>query len=560
MRRRLFFSTAIILSVLLMCFFSIFAYSTYANNLRFAESTVIDTTQIFADLYDEKTDLSTFVHAGNSIRVTVISSDGTVLADSRPLDIDAIGNHLDRPEIQAAANDSPAPFVRHSESLGIDLIYYAQKVDSGTESVFIRAAVHVEGFSTYLFQFLPLLILLLIVIIVLSYYFASGTINRFTKPFEMVEQRLRQVSEGDFTSGPMTSSYDEIDQITLKIDDLAQILQETINNLHDEKYKIEYILNNICDGLFVIDEEKCITLINPAALDTFDVTSEIQDKDINYLSSDRALIEAIESCVDSEKNSTFELGLNGRFYSAAIRRLPDAEVAMVVLTDITESRESAKQREEFFANASHELKTPLTAVRGFTELAALNNKDEGITKYISGITRETDRMLTLIGDMLELSELENIQEINPTSVSLALMSTEVQNVLAAAIEEKSVDFTVTGDAYVTAEPVHVYELIKNLAENAVRYNDENGSVSLTIQSTSHSTTLVVADTGIGISPEEQTRVFERFYRTEKSRSQQGGGTGLGLSIVKHICAIYNWDLSLQSKPGVGTEITITFKA
>jgi two-component system phosphate regulon sensor histidine kinase PhoR len=231
---------------------------------------------------------------------------------------------------------------------------------------------------------------------------------------------------------------------------------------------------------------------------------------------------------------------------------------MVVMSDVTENRENAKRREEFFANASHELKTPLTAIKGFNELAAINNKDEGINKYIGSITRETDRMLSLIGDMLKLSELENTQDINPAPVSIAKVVNEVRETLSTSITEKEINVELVGDGTVEAEPGHVYELVKNLLENAVRYNNQGGRISVTIENNKRNVWLFVFDDGIGISPEEQTRIFERFYRVEKSRSQRSGGTGLGLSIVKHICALYGWKLSLKSKLGVGTEITVVF--
>jgi two-component system phosphate regulon sensor histidine kinase PhoR len=222
-------------------------------------------------------------------------------------------------------------------------------------------------------------------------------------------------------------------------------------------------------------------------------------------------------------------------------------------------RENAKRREEFFANASHELKTPLTAIKGFGELTAISNKNEKIKKYIDGISRETDRMLSLIGDMLKLSELENTKATSPVLISLAKVIGEVREVLSAAISEKSINFELSGEAAIIAEPKHIYELTKNLVENAVRYNNPNGSVTVKIEKDGKNAKLTVSDNGIGISPPEQTRIFERFYRVEKSRSQRGGGTGLGLSIVKHICDLYSWKLSLKSKLGIGTEISVAFE-
>jgi two-component system phosphate regulon sensor histidine kinase PhoR len=267
---------------------------------------------------------------------------------------------------------------------------------------------------------------------------------------------------------------------------------------------------------------------------------------------------AIKGCVNDLKSILFEWSYKGKIFFAAVKRLPQTDLTMVVLSDVTENRENQKRREEFFANASHELKTPLTAIKGFNELTAINNKDDSISKYIDSITRETDRMLTLIGDMLKLSELESAEEINPVPVSLAKIIDEVKGSLSGAFTEKHISFKSVGNGTVQADPAHVYELVKNLIENAVRYNEHGGSVSVSIESGRKTMHLVVSDDGIGIPPEEQTRIFERFYRVEKSRSQRNGGTGLGLSIVKHICALYGWNLTLKSKIGVGTDVGIAF--
>jgi len=223
---------------------------------------------------------------------------------------------------------------------------------------------------------------------------------------------------------------------------------------------------------------------------------------------------------------------------------------------INENRINAKRREEFFANASHELKTPLTAIKGFTELTAINNKDENIRKYINSITRETERMMSLIGDMLALSELESTPKINPAKISLAAVVGEVRDTVSTGISEKNIAFSTTGDGVIMAEQGHIYELVKNLIENAVRYNVDGGKILVSIKSERKFIHLSVADTGIGIPAEEQERIFERFYRVEKSRSQQSGGTGLGLAIVKHICALYGWKLRVESKVGDGTEVTV----
>ena len=558
MKKRLFLYTTLIIFTGLLSFFAVSMYVTHNNNIRFAKDAVMEMAHICAGLYSDDTDISSFVKTGNDTRITVIAPDGTVLADGRPLDVSTLENHLTRHEIQAAANGSPTTYIRYSDSLGVDFIYYALKVDSGDSYVFIRTAIPIAQIDAYFYQSLPLLIVVLCLVALLSFILSRTMITRITKPFESIEIDLRSLSNGEYTPRQIVGSYEEIDKITQSIDDVAHVLQNSFNDLRDEKNKLDYILNNIGEGLFVVDDNKSIVLINTAALVIFNATADVAGKGLNYLAYDSILAGAVDDCVNHEKNALFEHTLSGRIFFIAVKRLPDTKLTMIALSDVTESRENAKRREVFFANASHELKTPLTAIKGFNELTVINNKDESIQKYINSITRETDRMLSLISDMLKLSELENTQTINPVSVSLAETVNEVREVLSASINEKSLKFETIGDATISAEPGHIYELVKNIIENAVRYNNQNGRVSVTIESNKQSTGLFVSDDGIGIPPEEQTRVFERFYRVEKSRSQRNGGTGLGLSIIKHICALYDWKLSLKSKLGVGTEVTVIF--
>lgn len=558
MKKRLFAYNILIILVGLVCFFAASVYITSVNNLNFAKDTVKEITQIYAGLYDERADIFSFVKNDGDIRITVISKNGAVLADNHPLDVAALENHLNRPEIKAADSDSPEAYIRYSNTLSVNLIYYALKVNSGDGYVFIRVAVPVAKIDAYLSESLPFLIFSLLIIIVFCLFLTRGTVNRIVKLFSFLSQNLRLLSAGEYKFTPVDGSYEEINEITREIDEVALILQNNFYELNNEKNKLKYILNNIADGILVADENKNIVLINSAALSIFNVTPDITHKNLNYVSYDKTLIGAVEDCVNFAKNALFELTLNGNIFLITVKRLPDAKLAIVVLSDVTENRESAKRREEFFANASHELKTPLTAIKGFNELTALNNKDESIRKYIDSITRETDRMLSLICDMLKLSELENTQDITPASVSLAKVVNEAYEAVSIVVSEKSIIYEIDGDGTVTAKPEHIYELIKNLIENAVRYSNQGGKVSVKIENNKKAVLLIISDNGIGISPDEQTRIFERFYRVERSRSGRSGGTGLGLSIVKHICALYDWKLSLKSKLGVGTEITVIF--
>lgn len=567
MRRRLIIYTTLISCAGLLCFFAVSVYNTYTNNLRHAENTIVETTQICANLYKTNTDPSEFVRTGNDTRITIIASNGSVIADSSPLDFDRLESHLDRPEIQAAANDLPAVYSRYSETLGTNYLYYAMKVgidsdDSGSY-VFVRTSIPIDKLDTYLSQSLPVLILLFIVVALLCFILTRGVVNRISKPLETIKEKLNLLSEGRFTHIPMSGQYsefEEIDAIVCEIDDVAQVLQTNIEALQEEKNKAEYILNNISDAIIAVNSISDIVLVNNAAQNVLGITPEVIGKNINYLTGNKELLDAINDCVNQGNNALSEIFMTGRTYILTVKQLENTTLTMVILSDITASRESAKLREEFFENASHELKTPLTAIRGFNELCTLNNTDPKLAKYIEGIERETGRMLTLIGDMLRLSELSHSEQLNPVSVSLYDIASEIGEMLSVSIKEKELKFEIAGDGIdvhncaVSAEPEHIFELMKNLIENAVRYNNQNGSITVTLGQGS----LKVSDTGIGIALEAQTRLFERFYRVEKSRSIQSGGTGLGLSIVKHICNLYGWNLTLKSRPAIGTDVTVLF--
>jgi two-component system phosphate regulon sensor histidine kinase PhoR len=564
MKKQLFLYMIIIIFAGLFGFFAVSVYAAHSANVNFAKDTVMETAGVYANLYTGETNINSFVQTGTDTRVTVIAPNGRVFADSRPLAVGALENHLSRPEIQAAANGTPAAFIRYSNTLGVDLMYYAIKKEMGDSYVFIRTAIPIAKINTYLYTSLPAFVFTLFIVALICFVFTRKMISRVTRPLESIEKKLRSLSNGvywhsDCTSDTAAGSYDEINEITQGINEVAVVLWNSFSALGNEKNMRDYILNNISDGLFLVDENKSIVLVNASAITIFNAKTSVSGNNLNYLSYDKALTAAVDDSVKSGKSALFEMTLDGQIYLTAVKRLPETSLTMIALSDVTENRENAKRREEFFANASHELKTPLTAIRGFNELAGLHNKDENIRKYIESVARETDRMLLLAGDMLKLSELENTREIkNPEPISLAKTVTEVQSVLSTIINEKSIAFETEGDAVITAEPEHIYELVKNLAENAARYNNQNGKISIRIETVKGSARLIVTDNGIGIPAEEQTRIFERFYRVEKSRSQKNGGTGLGLSIVKHICVLYGWELSLQSKPGAGTEVTVIF--
>jgi len=352
MKKRLFVYTSLIILVGLLSFLAISIYTTHTNNVRFATDTVVETAHIITDLYSEDIDITKFNKVGNNIRVTVISPDGTVLADSHPIDMTLAESHLNRPEIQAAASGSPAAYTRYSESFGVDFIYYALKTDGGSSYVFIRTAMPVASINAYLSQSLPLLIIVFCLVLLFCSVFYQVMMNRITKPFESIELNLRLLACGDYKPRRITGSYVEVDQITGSIDDVADILINSINELSNEKDKLNYIVNSIGDGLFVIDENMNIVLINVAAINIFNADPDIIGRNMNYLTYDGAVTESVGACIRQGENIILEHMIGDRIYLITVKKLPIEELTMITLSDVTEVRENAKRCEEFFANAS----------------------------------------------------------------------------------------------------------------------------------------------------------------------------------------------------------------
>lgn len=556
MKKRLFIYNLIIIICIIVIFAAVSIAVIKHNVFSYAEDTVINYTNTYARLYKEVTDTSLLVKADSDVRISIISADGTLIADSLPINVGAVENHLSRPEIQAALIGSPEVCSRYSSSAGSSFIYYAVKVSDGDSHVFIRASIPLASSTGYIKTVTPLFIIILVIICIAYFIISNYIVNRLMRPLDDIKNSLNDLSNGNYSPNHLAGSYEETEQIIKEIDSINAKLSDNLRSLNSEKEKLQYVLQNMTDGMFALDKDNNIVLINNSALSAFNRSNEIIGKNLNYLTFDEGLLNHINESVSKGQSSIFEEQVDNKIYLCTIKALPGIGLTAVFMSDITESKRSRQIREEFFANASHELKTPLTAIKGFNDLTAINNKDENLNKYIEKIDRETNRMLSLISDMLRLSELENTRALSPSPVKLRDICIEVNELLADKIREENISVEISGDSTVNAEYKHMYELIKNLFENAVLYNRKNGSVNIRITDSDNYAILKVSDSGSGISPSDQSRIYERFYRADKSRSRKNGGTGLGLSIVKHICNLYSADITLRSKQGLGTDIIV----
>ena len=555
MKKKLIIYNIIVTVIVLLLMFGAGLIVTNGNYEDMTERKIKEITGIYAANYAE--DMS-FPASTRDVRVTVVDATGKVIADSMQADVSGMENHIDRQEIVAALADSPQVVIRKSDTLDKQMMYYAEKVVSGDSYVFIRVAVPIESIDSYALQSLvPMLVILIAVwaVSTVASVFLSGV---FLKPLKQVKDALKGIENGTYNKISPTTDDSDINSILSGINDLGERLRENIVAARDGKQKLDYVLNNVTDGIAVFDRSLNVMIANPRISEIFGVR-DAAGKHIEVLTVDEVFVSAIRECADNRTGAIFQFEAENRWYLCTVN-FTDSDLIIAVLCDITYTKNGEKMRLEFFANASHELKTPLTAVKGFNDLISMRSEDGTILEYSGKINKELDRVLNLIDDMLNLSKLENTSAAacQASEVSLGDVAREVRENLDMLAAEKKVKVNISGDAKVFAEREHIYELIKNLAENGIRYNNEGGEVKISLKDKKSSSELVVSDNGIGIDAAYQSRIFERFYRVDKSRSRATGGTGLGLAIVKHVCELYGAKLSLSSKLGAGTVVKVEF--
>jgi len=548
------FNIIIIAISLLLVFF--FGISVNKNTLSAeAGKNVVDIARIYAANYVSPE--QTVKGVPEDIRVSVIDAEGKVISDSENVDVDKLGNHSDREEIIAAFQGEPKVVTRYSQSLGKDLVYYALKVTTGDTFVFIRVSVAVESVNSYVVSNIVTMIFVLIVALTLSVIFSVIAANGLMKPLTEIRNNLASVRNGTYKEIVPSSGDQEINSMLVEINGISEKLQDSIFEARSDKEKLDYILSNISDGIVVLEKNGNISLINKNAARIFDA-SDFTGKNYLLLSRDRAFTEGVSSALEGRKDSVFEMKFTGEaYYSVSVRAL-ERGLTVIVLSDITAVRNSEKMRSEFFANASHELKTPLTAIKGFNDIVSMTATQPDIKELSGRIDKEVARIINLINDMLDLSMLESEKEPKKEEVELSDVVKDVQGSLEILAKERGVSVKVSGKGVVMMEREHAVELVKNLTENAIRYNEKGGHVEVDVSEDDKKVVLTVKDDGIGIEEEHLQRIFERFYRVNKSRSRETGGTGLGLSIVKHIAVLYGADVNISSTFGVGTTVTVTF--
>lgn len=523
-----------------------------------AEKRIIDVANIYAENY---TSFDKVVkNVPKDYRVTVVDKSGKVLSDSETADVSNMENHIDREEIVAALHGKSVAVTRRSDTTNKDMVYSAMKVNlSSDDYVFVRVSTPVDSVNLYATSTILPNFYVLIAAIIAAVILSIVLTKSLVKPMAEIKNSLIALNNGTFTPSTPSEKDPEINKMMSEINDIGEKLSDTITTVSEDNKKLDYILNNVSDGIVVITADGNIEIMNDNAKLVFDVKNDAISSNYTVLSANEKFISAVSDAVNERINKVFEFTTAAHdVYLTSIRCL-DGGMTIIVLSDITAVKQGEEIRSKFFANASHELKTPLTAIKGFNDVIGMKSKDDDIRMLSSKIDKEVNRVVSLIDDMLNLSKLETTKTPIVEKVDLVAVAYDAEESISALARDKNVNIEISGEGTVDMEKDHAYELVKNLMENAVRYNEDGGHVLVSVSESADNVTLKVKDDGIGIDEENQSRIFERFYRVNKSRSRETGGTGLGLSIVKHVAELNGAKLTLSSTLGAGTEITVSFK-
>ena len=483
----------------------------------------------------------------NRYRLTWIAPDGTVLYDTQA-DASTMENHAAREEVQQALTTGEGESSRYSQTLLEKTIYVAKRMDDGSV---LRICVSRQTLAVLLLGMVQPVLVILLAAVIFSALLAKRLSRRIVEPLNAI----------DLDHPLEAKAYDEIAPLLGRINRQHEQIDDQLRELQRKTDEFTHITQSMPEGLVLLDNKNVILSINPSASKLFSAQAGCVGQ--NFLTLDRStdVSQAIDRARETGHSET-RVELSGRIYQFDISRIESAgeKIGAVLLCfDITERETAEQARREFTANVSHELKTPLQGIIGSAELIENGMvKPEDMPRFIGHIRTEAQRLVALIADIIRLSQLDEGVEMPMENVELLSLAGEVAEDLRAAADKASVTITTDGQSSIVFGVRRLlYEMLYNLCDNAIKYNRPGGSVRIHVENREQEAAISVLDTGIGIAPEHQSRIFERFYRVDKSHSKASGGTGLGLSIVKHAAMYHGGKVALESEPGRGTEIRVT---
>ena len=550
MTKKIFHSILLVAcTVLLACYLVILtSLNDYFTSLRKSQ---LKTQLSFAStaVEDEGIEYLKNVESGE-YRLTLIDTDGTVLYDTGA-DAASMENHSDRREFQEAFLSGYGESHRYSRTLTEQTYYFAKKLSD--DRVLRISTSQVTIVSLLLGMLQPLLVIAFLAIL-LSVFLAKRASLNLVKPLNNLD-----------LNDPLSNDvYEELSPLLRHMAQQNKQIALQMDELSRSQNEFNAITSNMSEGLIVLNKDGVVVSLNTAARKIFEAEEDSIGKDFLTIDRTPEISRAIKETLSGKKQE-LEYEKNGRNYDLCINQIVEKDEVIGVLLlaiDNTEKMQAEQNRREFTANVSHELKTPLQSIIGSADLIESGLvKPEDMPRFIGHIKTDAARLVSLVSDIIRLSQLDENTEMNWENVDALSVAKEALEMVGPIAESRNISLTIKGEpAPLTSVHKLLYDIIYNLCDNAVKYNKEGGFVKVNVKTAGDKVQVAVSDNGVGIAPADQSRVFERFYRVDKSHSRESGGTGLGLSIVKHAVAYLKGSISLESTLGKGTTITVSFPA
>jgi len=498
-------------------------------------------------------------------RITIIDTRGKVLADSEKSQED-MENHLNRPEVQAALKGGIGSDTRYSSTLKIDMLYVALPLkDKNTTIGVLRLALTLEGVQKTLLAIRKTVLLGLLFALGFAFVLGSVLASRATRPINKMIQVSRKFSEGDFSRRIIQSSQDEIGELAVTLNKMAQDIENKIKEIENQSQKLAAIFNSMIEGVIVIDKSGRIISMNPTIEKIFGVSKgDVEGAVFLEAIRNNDIAEVIDAVLKKGNSLSVEITLiypiRKIFEVSAVPIFDSGAIAgcLVAIHDITEIRKLETVRKDFVANVSHELKTPLTSIKGFVETlleGALDDKENN-RNFLKIIQEHAERLNSLVEDLLSLSHLESKEvALDKKNFNLRQQLEGIISGFKSQLKKKNIEIKneLPSGISVSADRGRIEQVFTNLIDNATKFNKENGAIRVYAEELNGKIKVFVEDSGIGIPEKDIPRIFERFYRVDKARSRELGGTGLGLSIVKHIVELHGGMVGVESIEGFGSK-------
>jgi two-component system phosphate regulon sensor histidine kinase PhoR len=492
-------------------------------------------------------------------RITFIAPDGRVLADSEA-DPAAMENHRTRTEVAQALEGKTGRFLRQSDTLKEEMLYVALPVTQGGKVVaVVRLSLFLKAMNTALSRITGQILLITFIILGLSLFGALLFSRRLTKPIRQLGAASRKVANQDFNVRVLLKSRDELKDLADNFNSMVAQIRNLFAELTHQKEELTSIISSLQEGLLVLDRDDRVLLYNESFRGLTDEGIGIGGKYYWEIFREPRFDELVRKVRRNRVNRMEEIEFGKRIFLCSATLLKSEEEIALVFHDITQTKILERVKTDFVLNVSHELRTPLTAIKGFAEALEESARDEETRHYVEIISRNTNRLIHIINDLLTISRLEAKDvELDFSAVDLKELTANVIKIFVTRIEEKNLYLRLSAEEdlpVIEGDPFRLEQMLINLIDNGVKYS-ETGGIDISLAKRAGKVAIVVKDTGIGIPREHLSRIFERFYVVDKSRSKKMGGTGLGLSIVKHVVMLHKGSIEVESIMGKGTVFTI----